>query len=85
MKPYEIFTTVFRKWIKSCGAALGYDILKKNFTFTFHTFNTIVGIVSVAVFSVYTAFAYDFEVALKAMSIINLAWQVSCKSIGYGN
>lgn len=77
MKPYELFEKVFHKWIKSCGAILGYDILDENFKVRFLTINTIVGIISIPVFSLYTAMAYDFDVALKATSLFSLAWQVS--------
>lgn len=77
MKPYELFAKVFHKWIKSCSAILGYDILDENYKVSFVTINTIVGIISIPLFSVYTAMAYDFDVALKASSLFSLAWQVS--------
>lgn len=77
MKPYELFAKVFYKWIGPCGAVLGYDILDENFKLSFHTINTIVGIASIPVLSLYTALAYDFDVALKATSLFSLALQVS--------
>lgn len=77
MSPHELFAKVFHKWIKSCGAILAYDILDENFKVSFCTINTIVCIMSIPVLSLYTALAYDFDVALKATSLFSLAWQVS--------
>lgn len=77
MKPYEVFKIVFYEWINTCGIILGINILGENFKVSFHTINTVVGICSISVFSLYTAFTFEFEVALKSLTVLSLACQVS--------
>lgn len=81
MKSYEIFQTVFYKWIKSCAAVLACDILDENFKISLHTINTVIWVFSVMAFTLYTAYVYDFEMALKACTVFSLALQVSLSFI----
>lgn len=80
MKPHEVFKSIFYKWMASCGATFGHNIFDKKFTISLHTVCVVIVILSIGVFSVYTALTYELEIALKSCSLFSLAMQGIVKS-----